>query len=133
MSEVAVAMTWGETVPEWRPGVVYWKPTSDGREIGVYAEIFGSGKLYRGPLGDDSGFDEAWRYHSVLEAIAVAREWDGESREPPGDADEVLGWGVHEGQSAWHPRCHAHGCQKQLHGGEHCAGGECAVRRTAAQ
>lgn len=77
-------MTWGEQVPPWRPGVVYFKPTSDGREIGVYPEIPGTGKLYRGPLADDIGFDQSWRYETVQDAIDAAKAWDGESEVPPG-------------------------------------------------
>lgn len=96
----------------------------------MYPEIFGAAKLYRGPLGDEFGFDEAWRYDSVLEALEAAREWDGESSEPPSGAYQRIGAEPHQGQSRWHRRCHANGCEKQLHGGKHCASGECAIRLT---
>jgi len=69
-------------IPEWRPGVVYWKPTSDGREIGVYPLLFGAGLLYRGPLAEYHGYDQSWRFPRVVDAIETARSWDGEGDMP---------------------------------------------------
>lgn len=85
---------WGFEVPEWRPGVVYFMPTSDGREIGVYAELFGEARLYRGPLASD-GYEESWRYGTVVEAVQAARAWDGESEAPPGREPVMSGEAVH--------------------------------------
>lgn len=65
-------------IPSWRPGVVYWRPLDDGREICVYPLLFNQGKLAVGPIADEFGFDEGYHYRRLEDALAAAVRWDGE-------------------------------------------------------
>lgn len=76
--------------PDWRRGVLYWKPTSDGREVGVYPLLWGRAMIYRGPLGDEIGFDESWYFDTIEEAVIVCMAWDGESKGIPKHLTEIF-------------------------------------------
>jgi hypothetical protein len=70
-------------LPDWRPGVVFWKPLDDGNEVCVYPTVTGGGLVCKGPLADQFGYDESWMYGALVDAREAAMEWDGES-DPPG-------------------------------------------------
>lgn len=82
-------------VPDWRPGAEYWRPLADGREVTIYPLVEGKGRLCVGPLADPSGYDIAYRYASVDEAVTAAQAWDDETDEHPYGYEKIeFGGGV---------------------------------------
>lgn len=71
-----------------RPGAVYHRVILPGgqADITVYPLLFGAARVCEGPAGDyyDGGFNRAYEYRTVEEAIAAAHAWDGVD-DPPGD------------------------------------------------
>lgn len=70
--------------PPWRRGVVFWQPTGDGREVVVYPQLFGAGQVCLGPIDpSDIGFDKAWMYRTLDEALEAAENFDPETQDRP--------------------------------------------------
>jgi hypothetical protein len=92
-------------VPDWRPGADFWKPLPDGREVTIYPLLHDKARLCVGPLADPNGYDIAYRYPNLTEAVAAAESWDSEADEHPAGYEEIeFGRGVipHQGAAAVH-------------------------------
>lgn len=92
-------------VPDWRPGAEFWKPLPDGREVTIYPLLHDKARLCVGPLADPSGYDIAYRYSNLTEAVAAAEAWDSEADEHPAGYEQIeFGKGVipHQGAAPVH-------------------------------
>lgn len=78
-------MRLGDQIPEWRRGAYAWAPLADGREITVYPLLFGAARLCVGPLADEYGYDNAYMYDSLRDAMIAAETWDYEKQQHPPD------------------------------------------------
>jgi hypothetical protein len=102
-------------VPDWRPGAEFWKPLADGREVTVYPLLHGKGRLCVGPLADPNGYDIAYRYKSVAEAVTAAKVWDGERSEHPPNYEEIeFGGGTIPGSAPIHSQAFQPGAKVEL-------------------
>lgn len=79
-----------------RRGSAHQYPLPDGREIVVYPQLFGAGLLCIGPQDCPIGYDRAWRYETLYEALEAAlrwtpmAEWNADIDVPPGKPIKVV-------------------------------------------